>query len=402
MKFSVDKVNLDRIRVNYQDAPTANDVRIYLGHFDTRIREFNADSMRYNVPRFKLSDVNAVIVQGKPAVKADSKMEEKVAAAQPINFDLQLGMADLDRIKVVYRNDVSAVKADVNLGKATVKTDKLDMKNKRIDLNSLKLDNSSYRITLGRKPAAKVVAKEVKETAEAQAEVWSFSSDNISITNNDLRFDDMNQPVLRRGIDYGHLNIRNLNLNTTDFLYAIDTISGQINSASMQEKSGLDLRRLQARFFYGSNKAYLENLYLQTDKTLIRNEIRLGYRSIKSITENPGEMRIDARLNNTRLGFRDILVFAPQLAATDPFRSNPNSVLNVNGSISGQLKNLSIPRLQLSGFRNTRLDASGRIRGLPDINKAFFDLNIHQLNTRRADIYAIAPPGSIPSNIRLP
>ena len=402
MKFSIDKVNLDRIRIKYKDAPTANDVSIYLGHFDTRIKEFDLDSMRYNIPKFKLSNVNAVVVQGKSAVQPDSETANIVESQQPLDFDFHLGSAEIDRVKVSYRNDVSALKADVNLGLLNVETDKLDMKNKAISLKDLNLDNSTFQITLGKKEQAKIVKKEAKEEVSAQADVWKFTSSNINLNNNNIRFDDQNMPVQRRGMDYGHLNIRNLSLALADLVYAQDTISGNIKSGSMKEKSGFDLQRLSASFFYGKNQAYLKDLYVQTNQTLIRNEIQLGYESIESLSNNPGDLKVNANLDNSRLGLRDILVFVPDLAATEPFKSHSHEVLNVNGRVNGELKNLSIPSLQISGFGNTSLNASAKITGLPDMNKAFFDLNIQNFNTRSRDIYALAPAGAIPANIRIP
>jgi hypothetical protein len=402
MKLSIDKVNLDRIRLRYNDAPTANNIDVYLAHFETRIKEFDMEHMRYSIPNFKLSGVNAVIVQSKPVAKTDSKQADMVQAAQPLDLGLAIGSAALDRIKVRYRNDVSALDADVNIGQLNVESDRLDMKNQAIDLRTVDLQNSMFRVTLGRKKEAEVVKKEVAETADAVSTFWAFSSDKINLKNNQLRYDDQNLPRQSRGMDYAHLDIKNLNLNADHFVFAQDTISGKINSASMQEKSGFQLQRLNANFFYGSNKAYLEDLYLETDKTLIRNEIKLAYASIEDISKNPGNLRIDATLNNTRLGFRDILIFAPQLASTEPFRTNTNEVVYIDGSVNGQLKNLSIPKLSVSGYRNTNILASGKITGLPDMNSAFFDVRIDRFNTRSADIYSFVPAGTIPDNIRIP
>jgi len=402
MKFSIDKVNLDRIRLKYKDAPTANDVSLYLSHFDTRIKEFDLDKMRFNVPKFKLSGVDAVIIQGQPAIKNDSKQKDMAEAAEPMDLDLILGSADLSRIKVAYRNDVSALNADVNIGKLNVETDKLDMKNQVIDLKNINLDNSMFHVTLGKKPQAQVVVKEVKEKADAISTFWSFSSDDINFANSDLRYDDQNLPSQRTGMDFGHLDIKNLNLKANDFVYTKDTISGKIKSGSFEEKSGFKLRRLNTNFFYGSNKTYLENLFLETDKTLIRNEIKLAYSSIEDISKNPGDLRIDATLDNTRLGFRDILIFMPALSSTEPFKSNSNAVVNINGKVNGQVKNLSIPNLELSGYGKTRLKASGKITGLPDMDKAFFDLNIANFSSSSGDIYSFVPAGTIPANIRVP
>ena len=402
MKFSVEKINLDRIRIKYKDAPTVNDVKIYLGHFDTDIKEFDLEKSIYNIPKFKLSNVNAVVIQGKPAVEPDSKAEDVAESQQPTNMALSLGEADLDRIKVIYRNAVSALDADVNVGTLNIKSDKLDLKNQVINLKGIDLTNSSFLITLGKKAQAKVIKKEAKEEAEAAAMAWKFTSDDINFSNNNIQFNDQNMPVQRRGMNYGHLKIRDLNLSASNFVYAIDTISGKINSGSMKEKSGFDLQKLSTNFFYGKNKTYLEDLYVQTSKTVIRDEIRLAYPSIESLSTNPGELRIDANLDNSRLGLRDVLVFMPAMANTEPFRSHSHEVLNIDGSVKGQLKNLTIPSLQVSGFGNTAINASAKITGLPDMNKAFFDIDIKNFNTRSRDIYALAPKGTIPANIRIP
>ncbi|WP_242696030.1 translocation/assembly module TamB domain-containing protein [Desertivirga brevis] len=402
MKFSVDKINLDRIRVKYKDAPTANDVKLYLGHFDTRVKEFDMEKSIYNIPKFTLSNVNAVVIQGKPAVQVDSKVADVAEAQEPIDMTLALGEADLDRIKVVYRNAVSALDADVNLGKLNVKSDKLDLKNKVIDLGDINLDNSTFKITLGKKVQAEVVKKEVKENADAASDIWKFTSDNINFANNNLRFDDQNLPRQRVGMDYGHLDIRNLNLSASNFVYAIDTISGKINSGSMRDKSGFNLKRLTTNFFYGKNNTYLKDLYVQTSQTVIRDEIQLAYPSIESLSTNPGDLRVDANLRNSRLGLRDVLIFVPALAATEPFKSHSAEILNINSEVHGLVKNLSIPVFQVSGFGSTTLNASGKITGLPDMNKAVFDINIKNFNTRSRDIYALVPRGTIPPNVHVP
>ncbi len=402
MKFSIDKINLDRIVLKYKDAPTANDVNLYLSHFDTRVKEFDLEKMRFNIPKFKLSGVNAVVIQSKPAVKADSKQKDMAKAAEPLYLDLILGAADLDRINVKYRNAVSALNADFNIGTLDIESDKLDMRNQVVDLRTFNLSDSKFNITLGTKPESRVVVKEVKETAEAVATFWGFNSDNVNIRNSHLRYNDQSMPVQRIGMDYGHLDIKNLNLDANNFIFAKDTIAAKINDASFNEKSGFKLQRLSANFFYGGNKTFLEDLYLQTDKSLIRNEIRLAYSSIEDISKNPGDLRIDANLNNSRIGLRDFVVFVPQLANTEPFKSNANEVINIDGIVHGKVENLSIQQLDISGFRNTNFRGSGRITGLPDMNRAYFDIDIDRFNTRNTDIYSFVPAGTIPNNIRIP
>ncbi|HAL82149.1 MAG TPA: hypothetical protein DCO83_07865 [Mucilaginibacter sp.] len=63
MKFSLGNINLDRIHVSYRDKISGYNVKFLLGHFDTRIRDFDMDKMKFSIPKVNLSDVDAVIIQ---------------------------------------------------------------------------------------------------------------------------------------------------------------------------------------------------------------------------------------------------------------------------------------------------------------------------------------------------
>jgi hypothetical protein len=46
--------------------------------------------------------------------------------------------------------------------------------------------------------------------------------------------------------------------------------------------------------------------------------------------------------------------FVPTLADTNPFKDNPNAVLNIDTKVGGKLKNISIPKLEISGIGSTK------------------------------------------------
>ncbi len=125
----------------------------------------------------------------------------------------------------------------------------------------------------------------------------------------------------------------------------------------------------------------------------------LPYEVFKKIL---GEMSVKANLKNSKIGFKDILLFAPTLANTSPFDTNPNAILSVNSVISGKLNNISFPNLEVSGIGSTKIKASGKIVGFPDMKKAYFDLNIKNLESSSKDVAQFVPKGTIPSNIQLP
>jgi len=401
LKFSIHKINLDRIRTSFRDAVTSSDVSLYVGHFDTEIKQFDAHKMKFAIPDIKLSGVNARIIQNKPAAKPETYAKDSTDAAQPVNMDLKLGTISLDKVKIYYQNDISSIKADINLDKANVESDNIDMKNQHIALKKLDLHDSKILFQLGKTQQAKIVAKESAKEIKVQAQNWQVSVNDITLQNNDILFDNFNMPVLKRGMDYGHLDIKGLDFKGR-FIYAADSISGKITSGKFRDKSGFELKDLRADVLYGPNRVNLDNLYLQTSHTLIKNQIHLSYSSFADITKNIGDLGIEANLNNSKLGLRDVLTFMPALASTDPFKSNPNASFNINGRISGKVNNLNLTNLQISGLTNTRINASGRITGLPDLKKAYYNIALKEFNSSSKDLNVLVSKGTIPANIRLP
>ena len=74
----------------------------------------------------------------------------------------------------------------------------------------------------------------------------------------------------------------------------------------------------------------------------------------------------------------------------------------MNGKITGILKDLRIPYLEISGVGNTSLSASGQIKGLPDAKTAYYNITIAKLKTSRTDLFRFIPEKSLPNNVRLP
>ena len=403
MKFSIEKINLDRINLTFKDAVTANDVALYLGHFDTRIKEFDLDKMKFEIPKIVLSGVSAKVIQSKPPLKVETKAKVEADSNEPFKMDLKLGTVDLTKIKVNYKNDVSAIASDIDLGKLLVEVKNIDLKNQRVSLQNVELSDTKSLIAIGKTVQAKVVTREISKEVSAQLNNnWKVNVSNINVKNNYLKFDNNNMPVQRAGMDYGHMGITNLLFNAKNFYYSLDTIRGDIGNVNFKDKSGFVLNKLSTNFVYGNQGAVLDNLFLETPRTRITNYISVSYPSIEAATKDPGSVDIKADLVNSRLGFRDILTFVPTLAGTDPFKRNPNAVLNINGNVSGRLANLSIPKLEVSGLGSTRISASAKKTGLPDMNKANFNITLREFRATSRDISSLISKEMIPANIRLP
>lgn len=410
MTFSVSKINLDRIHIKYDDAVSGNDVVFNLRHFDTDIKDFDLDKMKFTVPKVTMTGVTAKVIQHK--IPAGPKVSTTDTTASVIP-QLKLGTFDLADINVDYQNEENALKTKVNLGKLLVQLDSIDLKNQRVVIKNINLNNTTAALATGRPSTANKVKTTVKEAAKKVADKdttdnapnekgWTVKLNKINFDNDNIKFDNNAQKAAAKGIDFMHLDIQDLTVDADNIYYSPTTISGKINQFAFKEKSGIAIKNFHTQFLYGQKESFLKDLLLETQNTVLRNYIDVKYPSIASISNNLGQLEINANLVHSKLAFQDVLAFVPTLADTPPFKGNPNDVLKIDGKVSGKVNDLTIQNLNITGLGQTKIAVSAHLKGLPDVNKAYFDFDIKEFSTTGKDIMSLAPAGTIPSSIRVP
>lgn len=399
-KISVVKVNLDNVRFNFKDDFSKNDIKVRLTHFDTKFKKFDLDKMNFDIPNIDLDGLKLVLNQDAVEKIAEVSVETADTISKRKDFNLKLGKISLSKIDIAYDNKDSKLDSGIKLGNLDLSVNTIDLNNQLLDFDTFELKNLKGNLRLGTKDK-QIKTPSLDSTAIKQVG-WKVKLNNVDIQDIAFRFDDMQSKPVLKGIDYSHLDLDKFNFKAEKLYYGNDTISGNIKALTANEKSGLQIQSLKTDFFYGPKNAYLNDLYLKTPQTLLQNKVKVAYSSIATISKDLGNLSLDANLNQSKIGFKDILLFAPDLQKTNPFKSNPNAILYLNTRLSGKIKDLDIPQFEMSGIGTTRVSLSGKIKGLPDAQKAYYDLNIKKVSSTAKDIYTFVPAGTIPKNIQLP
>ncbi|RKS25008.1 uncharacterized protein DUF490 [Flavobacterium endophyticum] len=401
MKFSIRKINLDRIKVRFDDKISKNDLTAYLKHFDTKITKFDLDKMDFEVPKINLDGFTVMLKQGEIVQEvAQNTVEVADEAVRSPELNLKLGAINLTNINIGFDNAGTKLNTGLNLKKLIVEFNSIDLKKQFIDLKNFEIDGIKGGLTFGK--LDKKITVQAPDSLKASGPKWKVKLDQTSLKNIAFRFDDENAARAKKGIDYKHLNLENVQLQGEKFYYSADTISGNIQAFTMNDQSGVAIESFRTDFFYGSKRASLKKLYLKTPQTLVKDEINITYDNLATIADNLGDLGISASLEDSRIGFKDILLFVPNLENTNPFKSNPEAILYINSEVSGKVSDLVIPNLEISGIGTTVIAASGRITGLPDAKKAYFDLKIREFKTSSKDINTFVTEGTLPATIQLP
>jgi hypothetical protein len=406
MVISLNKIELNKIRINYDDDLTKNFAKVSLNHFDTEVENFDLQKLNFNIPKITIDGFRAILQQGiveKAAKETEIAIKEQ---AKTNLLKIKVEEINLSKIYLDYTSESGNIKTVTDLASLKVLINTIDIEKQILDIKEIRLNNTKSSLAMLKEEQVKQVKSEKITAAEKDTLIsrsnWQLKLNSIKIDSVNFKFDDYNSVAAQKGIDYKHLDLKGLKLDANTFFYSAKMISGTIKDLEISDKSGVQIDSLTTNFFYGNQGAYLKKLYLKTPQTELKNEIIVGYESISTIGNDIGDLALNATLKGSQIGVKDILFFAPDLAKDNPFKANPNAILKINSRISGKVNDFKIPNLELSGIGTTKIVASGTVTGLPDVQKMNLVLDLKNFESSAKDLNDFLPSGTIPNNIQLP
>ena len=278
MEINLKKIVLDNIGATFIDDQTGIDFLVHFGKFETAFKKFDLAKMIFSLPDITLENVTGHMYQNKPLMKPEPEAVVEAESNEPFKLQLDLENIRLANIKYAYKNDVSVMSAKLDMGEFTGKVKSIDLAKLDVQLDKIKLHNTDAAIVLGKSEQTKIVKKEITKEVAAQANnPWKVFIKEVDFENNNIAFDDDNVPSIPRGMDYKHLKIGALKLKSEDVVVTPTSYKGNITDGAFSEQSGFNLQELKMAFVYTDTGAALNNLYIKTDRTIIRDNITISY-----------------------------------------------------------------------------------------------------------------------------
>ena len=398
LKFRIDKVLFEDIGITYHDDVAGNDVKMHLGEFKAKIKDFDLANQRYLIQTLSLKNTSLNYLQQKPLTQLVQHLTNSVDSSKKTQGKLPtIEVEDFafSKVTINYDDQLSTTKAIADLNDLGLVNLKVDLTHSKFSADDARLNQSKILFAL--KPAQSNNLKNIKDTVAVAKSPLALMIKNIDLTNNTLQFDNLGAKPLAKGIDFNHLSIIGLNLGATDVNYSAAGITANVKNGSLKDKSGFILNELKGNATYTDKQIKLANFVLRTPNTSINNATELNFTSMDDLTKHPERVRLSLNFSNTTIGLKDAAFFSNAIPAN--YR---NEKIKINANVNGYLNNLNIPKLQISGLKNTQIDISGKAKGLPDINKTFLDLNIKKLYLTKSDLLVVIPKKSLPPTIELP
>jgi len=409
MEMRLDKIYLKNVRLSYRDAVIGTDVAANIDSASVEFDKFNPSLSQYHPTKIMLVNSGAKL-RMYTALQKDTAPSTSNPAD---SLDLKLGDIDIRQFKWVFNDEISGLNNGVTVGRLQGKINKIFMGSQHVDIQNVKLENMAAFAEFSKRDNPQVIKDSLDaktsipgettnpETSDAEPG-WNVKVGDINLVNNSLRYDDFNSKALPKGIDFAHLDIKNLNIDLKEFVFSSENIAGALKSGSFKDKSGFTIQQLRTNFAYGEQQTYLRNLFLKTPNTTLGDELVLRYDNIDQLTKDLSKVKVRLRLTNSQVAFSDVLLLAPDLAKTPPFDKEPNGLLKATGLITGTVDDLLISKARLSMLSGTVLSLDGRVRGLPNAEKMSLDMTFNELSSVRQDLLKMLPDSAVPASIEIP
>lgn len=175
------------------------------------------------------------------------------------------------------------------------------------------------------------------------------------------------------GINWNDLQVKDIQINARDLMFKGGIMTGELDHLDFREQSGWVCESITGSARVGRGKTIISDLHIRDRWSDIRMpEFMMTYKNAKEFKYFIDRVRLDADIEDTRLDFRTLWYFAPQLYG-NRLRTS------LSGKVGGLVSDFLIDGLRL-GMEGSRFSGkvSGRISGLPDISQTRLDAGLSE------------------------
>ncbi len=388
LKLTLKQLIFDRVGVKFEDKYAGSNFNAYIKNLDLTTTKFQPDRLNFGIDNLAASGVKFYMTTYKDVeTEIDNKLPVDTLTNSPYKFLISGSHVSLKNIDVEINNKVSGMYYANRIGTLAGNSIFYSIEQSKALSDSLILDSANIIFTAAKQklPVQKNIKREVSP--------WVYAATYLNITNSNLKFDDVNKPAAP-GLDFSHLDAKNIVAGIAGFRYSIDSTKALVSQLAFSDKSGFALDTTHVRLMFTDTLLSATELYVKTPQSLIQNSFQLKYDSVAAIISSPQNSLIAATLNNSVVAFNDLYLLMPSLNTSLPKAQFKNQSLNVNTELRGNLQRLYLPYLQIVGLSGSKISANGTLFNITDPLRFSFDLNILQSNIYKKDLLRFVPPAN--------
>ena len=214
---------------------------------------------------------------------------------------------------------------------------------------------------------------------------WSISVGDFAISGFHFSFHDAHYDPIPFGVDFDHLDVRDVHLRGHQFRVAGDSISVHLERLALHEHSGFQVERLAGAATVSGRGIRIEQMILRTPDSDVQGTLRFTTEGWTAYDEFNDRVNMRLALDSSRLDFKDIAYFAPELEGIQ-------LPIGIQGVVRGTVSELKGRGMSVYFGKDSYFRGSAELTGLPDLANTFMLLDIEELRTDHRDLAQLPLP----------
>jgi hypothetical protein len=306
----------------------------------------------------------------------------------------KLYIEDQKQDTLLYFNKFAVNINEISIAKQFIFLDAVKLDHFVTHLYSDSLGVSNYQFIIDQ-----FTSEETDTTSSAN---WKISCKKIELKNSSFSYYVPDSATVDFGINYSDLDMHDISLYAKNLLVAGNSIMLDIDSMSVKDKSGFNIKKFQSNAFVGNERIELNRFTIITNSSnLYFKKLKFSYPDFSAFSNFMTEVNLNVQIaDSTVLSLTDLSYFVPSLKG---YKQN----LNIYADIKGTLDQLHAKSIDIKYGKGTRLKTNFKLDGLANFDKLNYSINLDSLTTSISDINEIKNPAdtskkaiSLPDNLK--
>jgi hypothetical protein len=305
-------------------------------------------------------------------------------------FQVLLDKLILKDSELVFRDDHGRMHFDAKVPSLQIDLKQFDLRKEFI--RAEKLDLQLSMLEFHKQPGEPGPSfKELREISPIAPGDWEILVDELNLQVDHFIFDDPEKEP-RAGLDFAHLDMKEVGVQLRNLDYYGDTIQTEITQIRAIDKSGASIEELQAQLYMTNRRIELEQMQLQTPYSNLQHAFSMEFEGFSAFGNFEENVFMRANMDNSLIALVDLMHFTQEIDVI-------GSDLKLSGEFRGPLSNLKARDMQIAFSDNSYLEGRFDASGLPRIQETFVEFRIADLSSNASDLATLLPDVALPDNL---
>lgn len=307
------------------------------------------------------------------------------------DIDLDLEKVELHNITLLQKDGWRGENMSLQMASLDINAEHINVKQRIAHINSIDINKPLFAIynytgnrpdSLRPKDDTTTIVNDPKHL-RWNAGNWDIVVNKMTLNRGTFKNDVYTDRKPYAYFDGNHILFNDINAVFSQVTFKRDTITAGVH-LSTKERSGLVVKKLNARLTWHPEAMEFAHLDIQTNRSHLQHFFAMRYATFDDMSDFENKVRLEGDFNNAEVNSDDIAYFAPELL-------NWKKEIRVTGKVKGTIENLSARKLVIEAGKDTYLNGNIRLNSISKLDKAYIDFEANEFRTTYRDAITMIP-----------